>query len=57
MVYYFDATALGSSYAVNEQDNRWWEVHEFELRGWRVDRKDKSGEKLAESEVIGLPLS
>ena len=33
----FDATALGSNYAVNEQDYRWWVVHEFERRGWRVE--------------------
>ena len=37
VVYYFDATALGSNYAVNEQDYRWWVVHEFERRGWRVE--------------------
>ena len=106
------ATALGSNYAVNEQDFRWVVVHEFERHGWTVEavyldnpmrhdekyllinqgfagkqrlmpffnrqnnddlilaiqaagvsrgrngfRKDKGGEKLAESEVIGLPLS
>jgi hypothetical protein len=37
VVYYFDATALGSNYAVNEQDYRWWVVHEFERRGWQVE--------------------
>lgn len=37
VVYYFDATALGSNYAVNEQNYRWWVVHEFERRGWRVE--------------------
>ena len=37
MVYYYDATALGSNYAVNEQDYRWWVVHEFERRGWQVE--------------------
>ncbi|MDE6009413.1 MAG: hypothetical protein K2G90_09425 [Muribaculaceae bacterium] len=37
VVYYFDATALGSNYAVNEQDYRWWVIHEFERRGWRVE--------------------
>ena len=112
VVYYYDATALGSNYAVNEQDFRWVVVHEFERHGWTVEavylgnpmrhdekyllinqgfagkqrlmpffnrqnnddlilaiqaagvsrgrngfRKDKGGEKLAESEVIGLPLS
>ena len=37
MAYYFDATALGSNYAVNDQDYRWWVVHQFEIRGWRVE--------------------
>ena len=37
VVFYFDATALGSNYAVNEQDYRWWVVHEFERRGWRCE--------------------
>ena len=37
VVYYYDATALGSNYAVNEQDFRWVVVHEFERRGWRVE--------------------
>lgn len=37
VVYYFDATALGSNYAVNEQDYRWWVIHEFERRGWHVE--------------------
>ena len=68
VVYYYDATALGSNYAVNEQDFRWVVVHEFERHGWTVEavylaiqaagvsrgrngfRKDKGGEKLAESE-------
>ena len=35
VVYYYDATALGSNYAVNDQDYRWWVVHEFERRGWQ----------------------
>ena len=35
VVYYYDATALGSNYAVNEQDFRWVVVHEFERQGWR----------------------
>ena len=30
VVYYYDATALGSNYAVNEQDFRWVVVHEFQ---------------------------
>ena len=37
VVYYYDATALGSNYAVNEQDYRWWVVHEFKRRGWQVE--------------------
>ena len=37
VVFYYDATALGSNYAVNEQDFRWVVVHEFELHGWRVE--------------------
>ncbi|GFI13618.1 hypothetical protein IMSAGC008_01151 [Muribaculaceae bacterium] len=37
VVFYFDATALGSNYAVNDQDFRWWVVHEFERHGWRVE--------------------
>ena len=37
VVFYFDATALGSNYAVNEQDFRWWVVHEFELHGWQCE--------------------
>ena len=37
VVYYYDATALGSNYAVNEQDFRWVVVHEFEKRGWQVE--------------------
>ncbi|MDD7604989.1 MAG: hypothetical protein SPJ71_03915 [Candidatus Limisoma sp.] len=28
MVYYYDATALGSNYAVNGQDFRWVVVHD-----------------------------
>ena len=37
VVYYYDATALGSNYAVNEQDFRWVVIHEFEKQGWRVE--------------------
>lgn len=37
VVYYYDATALGSNYAVNEQDFRWVVQHEFEKHGWRVE--------------------
>lgn len=35
--YYYGATALGSNYAVNEQDFRWVVVHEFERHGWTVE--------------------
>ena len=31
-----NTTALGSNYAVNEQDFRWVVIHEFERHGWRV---------------------
>ena len=34
---HYDATALGSNYAVNEQDFRWVVVHEFERHGWTVE--------------------
>ena len=34
--YYYDATALGSNYAVNDQDFHWVVVHEFERHGWSV---------------------
>ena len=37
VVYYYDATALGSNYAVNEQDFHWVVIHEFEKNGWRVE--------------------
>lgn len=37
VVFYYDATALGSNYAVNEQDFRWVVVHEFERHGWRCE--------------------
>ena len=33
---YYDATALGSNYAVNDQDFRYVVVHEFERHGWQV---------------------
>ena len=36
VVFYYDTTALGSNYAVNEQDFRWVVIHEFERHGWRV---------------------
>ena len=37
VVFYYDATALGSNYAVNDQDFRWVIVHEFEKHGWQVE--------------------
>ena len=36
LIFYYDTTALGSNYAVNEQDFRWVIIHEFERRGWEV---------------------
>lgn len=36
VVFYYDATALGGNYAVNEQDFHWVIVHEFERHGWEV---------------------
>lgn len=36
VIFYYDTTALGSNYAVNEQDFRWVVIHEFERHGWRV---------------------
>lgn len=36
VIYYYDATALGSNYAVNNQDFRYVVMHEFELHGWEV---------------------
>ena len=37
VIYYYDATALGSNYAVNDQDFHWVVCHEFERHGWQVD--------------------
>lgn len=37
VVYYYDTTALGSNYAVNDQDFYYNVVKEFELHGWRVE--------------------
>lgn len=37
VVYYYDATALGSNYAVNDQDFHYNVVKDFERRGWRVE--------------------
>ena len=36
VVYYYDSTALGSNYAVNDRDILWWVCHEFERHGWNV---------------------
>lgn len=36
VVFYYDATALGSNYAVNNQDFKWVICHQLQLRGWRV---------------------
>jgi hypothetical protein len=36
VIFYYDATALGGNYAVNEQDFHWVIVHEFEKHGWQV---------------------
>jgi len=35
VIYYYDTTALGSNYAVNDQDFRWVVKHEFERNGWQ----------------------
>lgn len=37
VVYYYDTTALGANYAVNEQDFHWVVCHEFEHHGWQVE--------------------
>lgn len=37
VVFYHDSTALGSNYAVNDQDFRWVITHEFERHGWHVE--------------------
>ena len=36
VIYYFDATALGNNFAVNEQDFHWNVVNEFNRNGWEV---------------------
>lgn len=36
VIYYYDATALGSNYAVNNQDYHWVVMHEFQRHGWDV---------------------
>ena len=37
VIYYYDTTALGANYAVNEQDFHWVVCHEFERHGWQVE--------------------
>lgn len=36
VIFYYDSTALGSNYAVNDQDFRWVVEHELARRRWRV---------------------
>ena len=36
VVFYYDATALGSNYAVSDQEFHWVVKHEFERHGWQV---------------------
>ena len=36
VIFYYDTTALGSNYAVNDQDFRYVIIHEFERHGWEV---------------------
>lgn len=36
VVFYYDTTALGSNYAVNDVDFRYTIIQEFERHGWRV---------------------
>lgn len=36
VVFYYDSTALGANYAVNDQDFKWVICHELERHGWRV---------------------
>ena len=36
VIFYYDTTALGSNYAVNEEDFRYVVIHEFERHGWEI---------------------
>lgn len=36
VIFYYDTTALGANYAVNDQDFHWVICHEFEAHGWEV---------------------
>ena len=37
VVFYYDSTALGSNYAVNNEDFAWVITHRLEQHGWRVN--------------------
>ncbi|MBD5226870.1 MAG: hypothetical protein HDS67_02280 [Bacteroidales bacterium] len=37
VIFYYDSTALGANYAVNDQDFRWVIINEFQRLGWSVD--------------------
>lgn len=37
VIFYYDATALGSNYAVNDQDFHWVVSNELQRRGWNVE--------------------
>lgn len=37
VIFYYDSTALGSNYAVNEQDYHWVICNQFEHNGWEVE--------------------
>ena len=37
VVFYFDSTALGSNYAVNDEDFKWVIIEAFRSKGWRVN--------------------
>lgn len=37
VIYYYDTTALGANYAVNEQDFHWVVCNEFQRHGWLVE--------------------
>lgn len=34
VIFYYDSTALGSNYAVNDEDFRWVILHELQKHGW-----------------------
>ena len=37
VIFYYDSTALGSNYAVNDQDFKWHIVTRFQRNGWTVE--------------------